>query len=62
MRTYTAAADRRTTIAVDAVPGVEATSVSAIITSRNGVPIVVERSMYRGSPDRVWAAGDTMRA
>ena len=39
--------------------GVEATDVSAIVTSRNGVPIVVERSMYRDSPDRVWAAGDS---
>ena len=59
VRTYTAPADRRTTIAVNAVPGVEETDVAAIITSRNGVPIVVERSMYRDSPDRVWAAGDS---
>src|SRR4029077_13202355 len=54
LRTYTAPADRRTTIAVNGVPGVESTDVAAIITSRNGVPIVVERSMYRDSPDRVW--------
>ena len=59
VRTYTAAADRRTTIRVNDVTGVEATDVSAIVTSRNGVPIVVERSMYRDSPDRVWAAGDS---
>ena len=59
VRTYTAAADRRTTIRVNDVSGVEATDVSAIVTSRNGVPIVVERSMYRDSPDRVWAAGDS---
>jgi len=59
LRTYTAPADRRTTIAVNAVPGVEATDVAAILTSRNGVPIVVERSMYRSSPEHVWAAGDS---
>ena len=33
VRTYTAAADRRTTIRVNDVAGVEATDVSAIVTS-----------------------------
>jgi hypothetical protein len=44
-QTLTLAPTSRTTIAVDQLPGLEATEVSATVTSTTGVPIVVERTM-----------------
>ncbi len=44
---YAVPAHRRVTLNVDAVPGLEATDVSAVFRSLNGVPIIVERAMYR---------------
>ena len=46
-RDYVVPALRRVTVAVDIVPGLESTDVSAAIHSLNGVPIIVERAMYR---------------
>jgi hypothetical protein len=36
----------RTTIAVETIPGLEETAVSAVVTSTLGLPLVVERSMF----------------
>ena len=46
VRTYTVAANSRFSIFVDAVPGLEATSVATTITSTNATPVIVERAMY----------------
>lgn len=62
VRTYTAAARSRLTIWVNAVPGVEETDVSAVLTSVAGIPIVVERAMYRSIPDRGFFAGEAAAA
>jgi hypothetical protein len=45
-RPYTVAANSRFTVLLDAIPGLEATSVSTTITSTNSVPVIVERAMY----------------
>jgi hypothetical protein len=42
----TIAAQSRATVHVDAIPGLESTSAAAIITSENGLPLAVERSMF----------------
>lgn len=44
--TRTLAPQSRATVHVDAIPGLEATAVSAEVTSENGLPIAVERSMF----------------
>jgi hypothetical protein len=44
--TRTLAAQSRAAVHVDAIPGLEATAVAAEITSENGLPIAVERSMF----------------
>jgi hypothetical protein len=44
-QTYTVPAMSRLTVRVDDVPGLEATAVSTIVTSTEGRPIVVERTM-----------------
>jgi hypothetical protein len=49
-RQYVVGAHSRFTVFVDDVPGLANTSVATTLTSTNGVPIVVERSMY-------WAGG-----
>ena len=46
----------RATVYVDEQPGLGATDVSAVITSLNGVPIIVERAMY-SSAAGTFAAG-----
>jgi hypothetical protein len=45
-RTYRVGAESRFTIFVDAIPELASTAVSTAIESTNGVPVVVERSMY----------------
>jgi hypothetical protein len=50
------APNTRATIVVDNVPGLAATDVSAVITSLNAVPIIVERAMY-ASAAGTFAAG-----
>jgi hypothetical protein len=51
-RTYTLAPSSRTTIEVDAIPGLADTDVSASITSDQ--PIAVERAMYWPDPFTNW--------
>ena len=36
----------RTTINVDAIPGMESTAFSTVVTSKNGLPLIVERTMW----------------
>jgi CSLREA domain-containing protein len=58
VRTYTLAGRRRLTIAVDGVdPGLAATDVAIDVTSTNGTPVVVERSVYLSSSTTVYEAG-----
>jgi hypothetical protein len=38
-------------------PALAAAEISAVIRSRNGVPVIVERAMYLDSPDRTFNAG-----
>ena len=45
-RTYRVHAHSRHSVYVDAIPGLEATSVATTLTSTNGAPIVAERAMY----------------
>jgi hypothetical protein len=45
-RSYTVAAASRFSIYVDAIAGLEDTPVATEIVSTNGVPVIVERSMY----------------
>ena len=46
--TQTFAPLSRTTIAADAVPGIDSTAVSSVVTSHLGLPLVVERTMRWG--------------
>ncbi len=43
-------------------PALEAAEMSASITSLNGVPVVVERSMYRNNGDELFSAGHNSAA
>jgi hypothetical protein len=45
-QTYTVRAHSRHSVYVDAIPGLDNTSVATTITSTNAVPIVAERAMY----------------
>ena len=45
-RQYSVRAHSRFSVYVDAIPGLENTSVATTMTATNGVPIVVERAMY----------------
>jgi hypothetical protein len=42
---------------VDTIPGLEATDVSSVVSSTNGVPIIVERAMYYSRDGQVFRAG-----
>jgi Beta-propeller repeat len=57
VQTLTLERGSRTTIPVDAQPGLAETDVSASIRSTNGVPFVVERAMYFSRPGQAFAAG-----
>jgi hypothetical protein len=50
-------AQSRFNIWVDTEPELEATDVSAIVESTNGVAIIAERAMYTSAPGRPFAAG-----
>ena len=54
-RTYDLAPGSRTTIYVNQIPGLDETDVSGDITA--AAPIVVERAMYRSSPNQTFALG-----
>jgi hypothetical protein len=45
-REVTVAAERRVSLFVEAIAGLEHSSFATIVTSTNGVPVVVERAMY----------------
>ena len=47
----------RFTVWVNTIPGLEATDVSGIVRSTNGVPILVERSMFLGTAEGAFGAG-----
>src|SRR4029079_18881258 len=51
--------DTRMTIHVDDQPGLGATDVSAVLTSLNGVPIIVERAMYSSVTGFIAAGHDS---
>ena len=58
VKTYAVAGGSRFTIWVDQEDALlSATDVSAEITSTNGVPIIVERSMYLNTPGRAFKGG-----
>jgi hypothetical protein len=54
---YSIPGDTRYNVDVDAIPELAEAEMSAIITSTNGVPIVVERAMYLNTPQQPFAAG-----
>jgi Tol biopolymer transport system component len=56
LQTVSVAPNSRQTVYVDQQPGLSATDVSAVLTSLNGVPIIVERAMY-SSAAGTFAAG-----
>lgn len=53
---YTVQPNARFTLSVDQIPALASTDVSAVITSLNGVPVIVERAMY-SSQAGIFAAG-----
>jgi hypothetical protein len=55
-RDYPVGPNSRFTLAVDEIPELASTDVSAVITSLNGVPVIVERAMY-SSAAGTFAAG-----
>ena len=57
VETWTIPARERLTIYVNTRPGLASTDVAAAFISTNGVPVVVERAMYRDSPGRIFSAG-----
>ena len=54
---YTIPGDTRFNVNVDDIPELAEAEMSAVITSTNGVPIVVERAMYLNTPQQPFAAG-----
>jgi type 1 glutamine amidotransferase len=54
-RRYTAAPASRLTIAVDAIPGLEAAEMAAAFES--ATPVIVERAMYLSRPGEPWSGG-----
>jgi len=54
---YSIPGDTRFNVNVDEIPELSEAEMSAVITSTNGVPIVVERAMYLNTPTQAFAAG-----
>jgi hypothetical protein len=50
IRTYEVAAESRFNIYVNSIPGLHETTVSTVIESTNGVPLIVERAMWWPGP------------
>jgi Tol biopolymer transport system component len=61
-RLYDLAPASRMNVAVDDVPGLDATDVSAVIDVLNGQPILAERAMYFNRPGQPFAAGHASAA
>jgi sugar lactone lactonase YvrE len=57
VRTYQVPAKSRFTIWVDAIPELGNTDVSAVVSSTNRVPVIVERAMYLTGQGRLFNAG-----
>lgn len=57
VRSYTVAPHSRFNIWVDQDPALSNTDVSAVVTSTNGVPIIVERAMYLNASGETFNAG-----
>ena len=58
VRSYTVRATSRLTIYVNAAdPALDEAEISAVITSTNGVPIIVERAMYTNAGGQTFGAG-----
>ena len=57
VRPYSVGPNRRLTINVDAIEGLEAADVAAAFTSLNGTPFIVERAMYLSRPGELWSGG-----
>ena len=55
--TGTVGPSSRFTLWVNTLPGLEATDVSGIVRTTNGVPILVERSMFLGTSEGAFGAG-----
>jgi hypothetical protein len=61
VRTYPVAPRQRFTLNIDQIPGLENSDVSAVIESTNGVPVIVERSMYV-SRNELWTGAHNSAA
>ena len=59
VQTYVVPPATRRTLYVDQIPGLEATEVSGVVESTNGVAIIVERAMYLTRNGRRSAAATT---
>lgn len=58
VKTYQVAGNARFTIWVNQEDdGLSSTDVSAVITSTNGIPVIVERAMYRDANGQLYGAG-----
>jgi streptogramin lyase len=57
VKNFTVAAGSRFNVWVNTLPEVSNTDCSAVITSSNGVPIIVERAMYLDGPGLPFGAG-----
>lgn len=59
-RPYVVAAQSRTTVHANGVPGLQGKAFSTVVTS--SLPITVERAMYFSTPGRMWAGGHASAA
>jgi hypothetical protein len=57
VKSFEVLAHSRTTVWINQLPELAATDVSGVVTSRGGVPIVVERSMYLTVGGQLFKAG-----
>jgi Tol biopolymer transport system component len=61
VRTYSVAPRQRFTLNIDQIPGLQNSDVSSVIESTNGVPVIVERSMYV-SRNELWTGAHNSAA
>jgi hypothetical protein len=63
VKTYTIAANSRQSIYVnDEAPALGEAEISAVVTSTNNVPVIVERAMYRDANNQLFGAGHASAA
>ncbi|MFN8060706.1 MAG: SdrD B-like domain-containing protein [Vicinamibacterales bacterium] len=58
VRQYTVNPESRLTVWANLIDGLQAASASVIVRSTNGVPIAIDRTMYRNAFGQTWGAGD----